>query len=67
MFTKSQIFFINALTALATKIDFIRNTIKFLIVVQSLCVSDSLQSHGLKHARLPYPSLPPRTVQTHVH
>ena len=30
-------------------------------------VSDSLQSHGLQHARLPCPSPSPRVAQTHVH
>ena len=30
-------------------------------------MSDSLQPHGLQHARLPCPSLFPETAQTHVH
>ena len=30
-------------------------------------VSDSLQSHGLQHTRLPCPSPSPRVAQTHVH
>ena len=30
-------------------------------------MSDSLQPHGLQHARLPYPSPTPRVYQTHVH
>ena len=30
-------------------------------------VPDSLQSHGLQHARLPCPSPTPRDAQTHVH
>ena len=30
-------------------------------------LSDSLQSHRLKHARLPCPSLAPEFAQTHVH
>ena len=29
--------------------------------------SNSLQTHGLQHARLPYPSLSPGVAQTHVH
>ena len=37
--------------------------------VQVSCsvVSDSLQSHGLQHARLPCPSPTPEAAQTHVH
>ena len=37
--------------------------------VQFSCsvVSNSLRSHGLKHARLPYPSSTPELAQTHVH
>ena len=30
-------------------------------------MSDSLQPHGLQHARLPCPSPTPRLAQTHVH
>ena len=30
-------------------------------------MSDSLQPHGLLHARLPCPSLSPELAQTHVH
>ena len=30
-------------------------------------MSDSLQAHGLQHARLPCPSLLPELAQTHVH
>ena len=32
-----------------------------------LVVSDSLRSHGLQHARLPYPSPYPELAQSHVH
>ena len=32
----------------------------FFVVVQSLVMSDSLQPHGLQHARLPCPSPSPR-------
>ena len=32
-----------------------------------LAVSDSLRSHGLQHARLPYLSSYPELAQSHVH
>ena len=39
------------------------NSVQF----SSSVVSDSLQPHGLQHARLPCPSPIPELVQTHVH
>ena len=30
-------------------------------------MSDSLQPHGLQHARIPYPSPTPGAAQTHIH
>ena len=45
----------------------------FVVVVQSLVMSDSLQPHGLQHARLPchsdFPVIHylPEFAQTHVH
>ena len=35
-------------------------TAGFVVVVQAHGAPDSLQSHGLQHTRLPYPSLSPR-------
>ena len=38
-----------------------------IIIQFSLVTSDSLQPHGLQHARLPCASPTPRVAQTHVH
>ena len=40
---------------------------KFSSVFSHSVVSDSLQNHGLQHARIPWPSLPPGVAQTQVH
>ena len=43
------------------------NSLLFSQSVSHSVVSDSLQPHGLQHARLPCPSPTPGLAQTHVH